>query len=106
MKERDALIALCAVEGLTGKAILKLLAECGEAAALWEEPEAARELVSERQAQALLQAELADMMGSDAHRMNHRRPKLTKGADYIREHCRPEYAEDVLWRNAEKLLLN
>ena len=57
MKERDALIALCAVEGLTGKAILKLLAECGEAAALWEEPEAARELVSERQAQALLQAE-------------------------------------------------
>lgn len=56
-------------------------------------------------AQALLRAELADMMGSDAHRMNHRRPKLTKGADYIREHCRPEYAEDVLWRNAEKLLL-
>ena len=35
-------------------------------------------------AQALLQAELADMMGSDAHRMDHRRPKLTKGADYIR----------------------
>ena len=29
-----------------------------------------------------------------------------KGADYIREHCRPEYAKDVLWRNAEKLLLN
>ena len=56
-------------------------------------------------AQALLQAELADMMGSDAHRMNHRRPKLTKGAEYIREHCRPEYAEDVLWRNAERLLL-
>ena len=56
-------------------------------------------------AQALLHAELADMMGSDAHRMNHRRPKLTTGADYIREHCRPEYAEAVLWRNAEKLLL-
>lgn len=55
-------------------------------------------------AQALLRAELADMMGSDAHRMNHRRPKLTSGADYIREHCRPEYAEKVLWRNAEKLL--
>lgn len=57
-------------------------------------------------AQALLQAELADMMGSDAHRMDHRRPKLTKGADYIREHCRAEYAENVLWRNAEKLLLS
>jgi len=57
-------------------------------------------------AQALLRAELADMMGSDAHRMDHRRPKLTKGADYIREHCRAEYAENVLWRNAEKLLLS
>ena len=57
-------------------------------------------------AQALLQAELADMMGSDAHRMDHRRPKLTKGADYIREHCRAEYAENVLWWNAEKLLLS
>ena len=45
-------------------------------------------------AQALLQAELADMI-----------PELTSGADYIREHCRAEYAADVLWRNAAKLLL-
>ena len=56
-------------------------------------------------AQALLKAELADMMGSDAHRMDHRKPELTSGADYIREHCRAEYAADVLWRNAAKLLL-
>lgn len=56
-------------------------------------------------AQALLRAELADVMGSDAHRMNHRRPKLARGADNIREHCRAEYAENVLWRNTEKLLL-
>lgn len=56
-------------------------------------------------AQALLQAELADMMGSDAHRMDHRKPELTSGADYICKHCRAEYAEDVLWRNAAKLLL-
>jgi len=46
------------------------------------------------------------MMGSDAHRMNQRRPKLTTGADYIREHCSPEYAENVLWRNAERMLLD
>ena len=45
------------------------------------------------------------MMGSDAHRMDRRRPELTSGADYIREHCRTEYAADVLWRNAAKLLL-
>jgi len=55
-------------------------------------------------AQNLLKAELVDMMGSDAHRSNHRPPKLVRGVRYIRENCRAEYAEDILWRNAEKLL--
>ena len=68
---------------------------------LYEEPdESVRTL-----AQDLVKAELVDLMGSDAHRMDHRRPKLTKGAEYILEHCSPEYAENVLWRNAEMLLL-
>ena len=56
-------------------------------------------------ARTLLQAELADMMGSDAHRTDHRRPNLASGAEYIRAHCRPEYAQNVLRRNAERLLL-
>lgn len=55
-------------------------------------------------AQELLKAELVDMMGSDGHRINHRPPKLTIGARYIRENCRAEYAEDVLWRNVEECL--
>lgn len=55
-------------------------------------------------AQELLDAELIDMMGSDAHRINHRPPKLKWGARYIRKNCRAEYAEDVLWRNVEKYL--
>ena len=55
-------------------------------------------------AQELLKAELVDMMGSDAHRTNHRPPKLVRGARYIRQNCRAEYAEDVLWRNVEKYL--
>lgn len=55
-------------------------------------------------AQELLKAELVDMMGSDAHRINHRPPKLVGGVRYIRENCREEYAEDILWRNAEKYL--
>ena len=55
-------------------------------------------------AQELLRAELVDMLGSDAHKMYHRPPKLEQGARYVREHCRAEYAEEVLWRNAEKLL--
>lgn len=57
-------------------------------------------------AQALLRAELVDMMGSDAHRTNHRPPKLTRGARYIRKNCREEYAEDILWRNVEKYLID
>lgn len=55
-------------------------------------------------AQELLKAELVDMMGSDAHSSNHRPPKLIRGARYIMENCRAEYAEDILWRNAEKYL--
>ena len=55
-------------------------------------------------AQELLKAELVDMMGSDAHRLNHRPPKIMRGARYIRQNCKAEYAEDVLWRNVEKYL--
>ena len=55
-------------------------------------------------AQELLKAELVDMMGSDAHRTNHRPPKLVRGARYIRENCRAEYADDILWRNVERYL--
>lgn len=55
-------------------------------------------------AQELLKAELVDMMGSDAHRTNHRPPKLSRGVEYIRENCRTDYAEDILWRNAERYL--
>lgn len=55
-------------------------------------------------AQELLRAELIDMMGSDAHRTNHRPPKLVRGAGYIRENCRAEYADDILWRNVERYL--
>ena len=54
--------------------------------------------------QSLVEAELVDMMGSDAHRIGHRPPKLMRGVRYIRENCREEYAEDILWRNAEKYL--
>ena len=57
-----------------------------------------------RCAQSLVEAELVDMMGSDAHRSNHRPPKIMRGVRYIRENCRAEYAEGILWRNAEKFL--
>ncbi len=55
-------------------------------------------------AQKLLEEELVDFVGSDAHRMDHRRPVIEEGAKYIREYCREEYAERILWRNAVELL--
>ena len=68
---------------------------------LYEEPdESVRTL-----AQDLVKAELVDLMGSDAHGMTHRKPALKRGVKYIRAHCREEYAENVLWRNAEMMLL-
>jgi len=45
-------------------------------------------------------------MGSDAHRIKQHPPKLVRGARYIRENCSAEYAEAILWRNAEKYLKN
>ena len=56
-------------------------------------------------ARDLLSEELVDMVGSDAHRMGHRAPAITAGLKYIEKHCRSEYAEKVLWKNAEQLLM-
>ena len=56
-------------------------------------------------ARDLLEEELVDMTGSDAHRTDHRPPEKKKKKRYIEEHCTKEYAESVLWKNAERLLL-
>jgi len=55
-------------------------------------------------AQTLLQKRLVSFIGSDAHTTYHRPPKYTNGVKYIWEHCEPDYAEAVLFRNAEKSL--
>ena len=57
-----------------------------------------------RCARDLLEEELVDFVGSDAHRMDHRKPAIKVGYDYIRSLCRDKYADRILWKNAEELL--
>ncbi|MCR4732999.1 MAG: hypothetical protein K5819_07255 [Lachnospiraceae bacterium] len=49
--------------------------------------------------------ELVDFVGTDAHRTTHRPPCIKKGAEWIRENGKRNYANAVLYGNAEKLLL-
>ena len=64
-------------------------------------------LVEERDAEIrdfarrLLQEKLVTFIGSDAHRT----VNLASGVQYIRETCGEDYAADVCWRNAERMLL-
>ena len=52
-------------------------------------------------ARKLLQEKLVTFIGSDAHRT----VQLASGVQYIRETCDEDYAADVCWRNAERMLL-
>ncbi len=54
----------------------------------------------------LLQDRKVSFLGSDAHRMDHRPPNVASGIEYIFEHYPEDYAKDVCYRNAERLLLN
>jgi len=56
-------------------------------------------------ARELLSRRLVSFIGSDAHRTDHRPPNYTSGAEYILNTCDNEYAEAVIYANANKLLL-
>lgn len=53
----------------------------------------------------LLKEELIDYVGTDAHDVRNRSPEMKKCAEVIRKYCDPEYADDVLFRNAVSDLL-
>ncbi len=55
-------------------------------------------------ARKLLMDKTVDFIGSDAHRKNHRPPKLLDGVKYIYSACDKEYADAVCFGNAEILL--
>lgn len=56
-------------------------------------------------ARQLLKDKMVMFIGSDAHRTSHRPPNVKSGIDYIYENCDKEYADDICFRNAERLLI-
>ena len=46
----------------------------------------------------------ADFVGTDMHRMSRRPPVARDAEAYIRKHCSPSYATDLLSRNADMIL--
>ncbi|NLE19391.1 MAG: hypothetical protein GX623_01115 [Clostridiales bacterium] len=51
-------------------------------------------------ARDLVKLELADFIGSDAHRMGHRPPNLLSGVHYLRTRCGADYFRLLTWENA------
>ena len=58
-----------------------------------------------RLARILIHNELVDFCGSDTHSLYHRPPAIKEGVEYIKNHCKKEYAKELIWENAEKYLL-
>ena len=52
----------------------------------------------------LLAENKVSFAGSDAHRTNHRPYNIESGIDYIYKNCTKEYADNICYKNAEKLL--
>lgn len=55
-------------------------------------------------ARQLLEENLITFIGSDAHRSNRRPYMINSGVDYIYKYCDTEYAEDICYRNAQRIL--
>jgi protein-tyrosine phosphatase len=58
----------------------------------------------QRRAKELLSNRYVHFIGSDAHRINHRPPKVDSGIQYILNNIELEYAKDILYENARKHL--
>lgn len=55
-------------------------------------------------ARQLLAEKRVTFLGSDAHRSSHRPPAVATGVEYVYGNCEAEYAEEVCWRNGEKMM--
>lgn len=60
-----------------------------------------------RTARSLIKEELADLIGTDAHRVvGDRSVSMAEGASWLQRHCSPEYAARLLYKNAAHILDN
>lgn len=57
-------------------------------------------------ARRLVQEQKADFLGTDAHRTYHRPPSAAMGLTWLYENVEQEYADDLAWSNAYKVLLS
>lgn len=62
-------------------------------------------LHTKRDVKKLLKAGLVDFISTDAHSDGHRAPRLEKCAAYLHKKYGADYAEKLLYKNAEKYLL-
>ena len=65
---------------------------------------AERDVQIRERARRLLRNQQIHFLGSDAHRLAHRPPNVASGVQYVLEHAEEDYAREVLYGNAEKLL--
>ena len=52
----------------------------------------------------LLKERYVTFVGSDVHRTNHRSYAVTDGVEYIYQHCDIEYANNICYQNADRIL--
>ena len=57
-----------------------------------------------RHARKLLKEKCVTFIGSDAHRTDHRAYMIKHGIDYIYNNCDVAYANDICYKNAERVL--
>ena len=53
----------------------------------------------------LLQENLVDFIGSDAHRSNHRPPMISTGVQFLYDNYAQDYVDGILYWNVEKMLM-
>jgi protein-tyrosine phosphatase len=57
-------------------------------------------------ARRLLHKGYVHFLGTDAHQLTHRPPRMEKGIRYVLDSVSEDYARKVLYENAERLILN
>ena len=61
--------------------------------------------ITQKRARLLLDKKLVDVVGSDAHRLEHRPPSVANGIEYLYANYEEKYVDDILHDNARKWIL-
>ena len=61
--------------------------------------------ITQKRARFLLDEKMVDLVGSDAHRTEHRPPAVSKGIEYLYANYEEQYVDDILHNNAHNWIL-